>query len=1175
MKMINVSIRLMLATLIMLSVSISLPVSAMGLAANQWQLVSFPRLPENSSIENVFAEAATDGSLTSIWTYNNQLQQWQSWPSQTGLTTSDLTELQVGQGYWVKTSANLQLNLTDASKVMGEMVLYPGWNLIGLSIDQAMGHEQAMAGVPFTELWKYDSNQNKFLAIQKSSGSQIILKEEFTDIEVGTGLWVKMDAQSTLLPKLGTLLPPDIDMEPLLNVTEYGIETQWVGFEVGVDVDWDEDGQYDFPNTQTVVAFGDFLNRQRLSITNDGNGVLSWQATISSGSDWLKFETSDENGNTQYVSQLSGSAAGVNSALTLFADRVGKASGSENNAIITITANGEVPEKIINVTMEVADIIGDYEINIDLATIDNKAADLHNPKYFLSIARDGTGIKAFLDEERSLLIPTTTYLSGSYAGDPASNFQILGQISQSADDAQNPFGKAIRRQITYVGRRSNGMDGLSPLDLKGEYYENIYGVFDDPIQLQGTFIGNRLSPIPAKQDIVNNAVRDNIIQANDTLLVDLDISQRLSITQVISKLEIDHELPEQLNISLTSPEGTTVLLHNNEATSVKKLSYDDTDISFDGLNLLEGQKSFGNWQLKIVNASSSVGELSNWQLDIYGAKVYQITGIIEPGVRLKLSGCGITRIETSGPDGSFVFDGLIPCDYEITVSQLGYEATATTVTILGCSTEAECKILTNYILPLTSEQLAALSPRFIPSSSSMRVIASPLRASLSKDPKDPLILNGLDVTDYDAMATTLLERNWQLFKRTNTTTKISEDGYLVETEYLADKVPYGKNFASYSEDFTKWNPNSHVNISASESKDPRGGYSAAFVEVQSQGSASIIKTDGIGEGGFSVKNGDYVTLSAFLKSGSTDEVRLSFGHSNGLLADEILNFTTGEHLGGTNKPSSIQTLANGWFRVSVTIEISADFNGFYGEIQLADNGTVSNTPSGTAFHIFGPQLEVHQQAVTLANDNTADTSTYPAEQYTGDYIPTGPIHTERSILNQQDVLISEGASDAQSWAHTLGNHRANAGVYYFKLSSDVKKSNNLNDTLLYTTKNIHINYVDTTSVHFGNYSTNAAAGSAGLSAMDSATFDINRPSVVDINPRKDSTNFTSAINPATETNVLEMAPGQEDTQVHDPAGNLNNHYRMFISTGQLYHTGSVYGSGQRLDIGIQSQEAAQ
>jgi hypothetical protein len=153
----------------------------------------------------------------------------------------------------------------------------------------------------------------------------------------------------------------------------------------------------------------------------------------------------------------------------------------------------------------------------------------------------------------------------------------------------------------------------------------------------------------------------------------------------------------------------------------------------------------------------------------------------------------------------------------------------------------------------------------------------------------------------------------------------------------------------------------------------------------------------------------------------------------------------------------------------------------------------------------------------------------------------------------------------------LGNQQANAGIYYLKLDSAVKNATNADETLSYTTDDIKISFADTSGIHLGNFSVNAAAGSTSLKAMDSATFDINRPSLVDVNPLKDSTNFTSEINPATETNILDNE--LNDGVIHEPAGNLQNHYRIFVTTGQLFQSGSMYGAERRLDVGIQSQEA--
>lgn len=1147
------------------------------LPAQQWQLVSFPKLSDGATVESVFGDAASNGQLTAVWTFNNSDKKWQSWPAKTGLVSSDLSELSLGQGYWVKTQVDLTIDLPSESQSISEMVLYPGWNLIGLSLDQAISHEKALAGVPFLELWKFDSQQNKFLTVEKSSGSQIILKEEFANVDAGEGLWVYMSEQSTLLPQMGTLLPPDIDVEPLLNITEYGIEKLWDGYQMGADVDWDGDNHFDFPNTQTQIAFGDFLNRQQMSITNEGNGVLSWSAHISSDTPWLKFETLDENNESTFSSTISGVTADLSSSITLFADRVGKASGSENLATINITANGGVARKVINVSMHVADIIGDYEVNIGFETIDSEFADLHNPKYFLSLARDGDGIKAFLDEERSLLIPTTTYLSGSYAGDPASNFQILGQITQDANDEANPFGKTIRRTISYVGRRSDGLDGLSPLDLKGEYYENIYGVFEEPIQLKGSFIATRLSPLPVKQDSSENTVKNLVIEAatelqSSVLLADLEIQERLSVTEVIAKLEIEHSLPQALTISLLGPmqDGlrTEVLLHDKQDRSIKSLSFDDEDISIDSMALFKDRRqlSQGTWTLKIENNSTSVGELLNWNLLVNGAKVYEITGSVAPGVRLKLSGCGITQTVTSDSDGNFVFDGLIPCDYEITVSQLGYEATTTSVTLLGCLEGQDCQ----YSVPLSLEQIAELEPQLITTNDGMKVIISPKDSILSNNPAQPIRLNGLDVTNYSNLSVSLVERHWQLYKRVNSWSSIDSRGYLVDVSSSGNQVPPGNNYFSYSEEFSQWNPSNSVLLTKYPQFDPRGGYGGVSAVTNGSSSASIFSSNNIGQGAINVNKDDVLTFSVFLKAGSTSQASFRFASENGPISFEVFDFTTGIHVAGQDLASNVQVLANGWVRASVTLQAQANYNGFYVELLIASDGNDVAPASGAAFEVFGPQLERHDQALTMDSIDEDDLTIYLSLANRAGYIATDASHGVRSNDSQIDVLISEQTSTAPNWVYDVNDKAANAGIYYLVLNSAVKNAGNVSSTLSYTTADISLVYANLNQLHFGVTTVNGAAGSTAMKAMDSATFDIDRPTVGEFNPITDSNHFNSELNPATQTNSVGDV---SDNQFDEPVGDPKNHYRIFVTTGQLFQTGSMYGGSGRLDVGVQSQEA--
>ncbi|GAA6135377.1 hypothetical protein NBRC116188_21670 [Oceaniserpentilla sp. 4NH20-0058] len=970
-----------------------LHVSALNLKAEQWQLVSFPRLPANASIDNTFGDAKS--KITAIWTFDNNTKTWQSWPKYEGLETSNLTHLNVGQGYWMQATQDINLEITNASETVGEMVLYPGWNLIGLSSDNLIPHEQALAGVPFLEIWKYDSNRNKFLSVQKSRGSQIILKEEFTDIEVNTGLWVYMAEQSALLPSMGTLLPPDIDLEPLLSLSEYGVEALWDNLTPG-DIDWNGDGYFDFPNTQDTVAFGDFLNRQRIAITNDGNGVLNWQATIEPAVDWLLFESLDEGGQAVLTDFAIGNVSNSNGELIMVANRTGMQSSNNYKTQIVLRANGSVQEKRIDVTLDVADIIGDYEMTVNIASINDKTADVHNPVYFLSFAPDGEfSVKAFLDEERSLLIPEITYLSGAKLSDPESHFQVLGQLHLPAEHEHNPYNQEIRREFTITGKRGSETDGLSPLDLKGSYSENIYGVFDQPIQIQGEFIARRLSAEPKKKDsIISEFKEGNILSGSpespSVNLFDLNITERFSIIDVMTKLKVNHPVPESLSLALIGPSWfneetqeevrTIASLHEYQSSDLSNVSYDDFDESIDSLDIFNGQLSLGQWTLSITNTSSSVGRLENWSLDVSGASVHKVTGTLpDAGINIQLNGCGIVLNTETDENGYFEFDGLIPCDYELAVLQLGYEVTTATIRIKKCTTDqggTQCDTEEDYTEALSASQIEELSPQLIASSGEMKVLLSPSTAQL------PITLQAVDVTDYNQLDKTLQSRTWQLYKRINNTTAISEDGYLIDIEPKPGEVEFGKNYISYSENFTQWSPVG-VRLSKANILDPRSGNAAVNAVHNGNGKLGwIFRSETQGDGTFPVKSGDVVTFSVFAKAGSTNQLRFRFGDGSSFISSKLLNLVTGDVISETNLPSKVTPLANDWYRVEVSLKASKNYTDMHCDLSMAKNGIYEITTQENLY-VFGPQCEVNRASglVNFQNAENHNAKNYHPDPY--------------------------------------------------------------------------------------------------------------------------------------------------------------------------------------------------
>ncbi|OUR91283.1 hypothetical protein A9Q81_18045 [Gammaproteobacteria bacterium 42_54_T18] len=1171
----------------------SLSAQTLTVAANQWQLISFTHLPDQRTVEDVFGESATNGTLESLWGFDNTIKQWRSWPVRDGVASSNLSQLEPGLGYWVKTSEEVIVDLADATNSVGEMVLNPGWNLVGLPITGDMPHDQVLASVPYLELWSYEPAQNAFLAVRRAAGSRIILEEQFSTLSPGKAYWIYLSEQATLLPSLGTLLPPDIDIEPLLTFPEYGQETLWGTLSPG-DVDWDEDGFFDFPNTQKSIAFGDFLNRQRISIVNEGNSVLSWQATIEPAVDWLLFEAFNEDGEPVLTNIAIGSATDTNGELILVANRVGLPPNGIYTTQVVLRANGAVQEKRIDVALEVADVVGDYEVTVRLDNIDGKDADLHNPKYFLSFARDGQGVKAFLDEERSLLIPETTYLSGSMVADPQSHVKVLGQLFLPVGHAHNPYNRDIRREFTLIGHRSDGQDGLPPLDLRGDYAENIYGLFDQPIQLKGEFVARRLSPLPKKQDLtVSDAISGEIVAVDTDSGIstfEFTVTDRLSITDIKTNLKIDHLSPETLSISLVGPSNTQIILHQNQQRSLADVRFDDFDASVESLDNFDGQLAFGLWRLVIQNTSANVGTLEKWTMDIAGATVYEIQGQTEPGTQLQLTGCGVVRSTTADASGNFSFDGLIPCDYDISVVQHGYEVTTTNVRITSCvkTFEEKCDTQSDYIVSMTAEQLAEMQPQLQNANGQMEVVVSPLSLTILPTQDVPLEVKAVDITQYADLDTTLQSRTWELYKRINSWSSITSQGYLVDVPASGQQSPL-TNLISYSENSNEWTPSASVTIERASITDPRGGNNAVKATHNGDGSAGIVfDSVNIGEGSFPILKDQLVTFSVFVKPGSLNEVSLRFSSGDAVLTRETINITTGAHLSGDSLMPRVTSLANGWYRVSVTAKAPQDFGSLNCELQLSKNGSVSIN-SQEHLYVFGPQAELYEESQSLwVPIGVGDITIFIPNPRNSGYLTTGANHAIAEAPQQQDVLVTAQSTSVGTWTHNFDNNPAQAGVYYIVLNSDVKNSAQQDVILSYTTADITLFDAQLDAVHFGIHSVHAGAGSSGLTAMDMATFDINRPPLADTEGEEDSDSFGNEVDEATLTNkhneVFEGPNGGFiKNGMDEPVGDLNRHYRMYISTGQLFFGGSVYGnsgaseeenSGEnlRLDVGIQSAE---
>ena len=86
-----------------------------------WQEVSFAVLPEGGDPADVFAPVENKVGYVTYGSLN--------WNPLTGGT---LTELEIGKGYWVQTTAeNVSWTVTGQANPDVEITLKPGWNLVG------------------------------------------------------------------------------------------------------------------------------------------------------------------------------------------------------------------------------------------------------------------------------------------------------------------------------------------------------------------------------------------------------------------------------------------------------------------------------------------------------------------------------------------------------------------------------------------------------------------------------------------------------------------------------------------------------------------------------------------------------------------------------------------------------------------------------------------------------------------------------------------------------------------------------------------------------------------------------------------------------------------------------------------------------------------------------------
>ncbi len=158
------------------------------------------------------------------------------------------------------------------------------------------------------------------------------------------------------------------------------------------------------------------------------------------------------------------------------------------------------------------------------------------------------------------------------------------------------------------------------------------------ISVPGQVIDFSVGTSPPPNTVSSETWPNQVIPDNDTtgLSSILSISANGEVLFISVSVEIIHSWISDLKVSLHSPAGTRVVLHDHEGNDGDDITHTWTSDDFTELQRLHGEDVRGDWTLHIVDkASADVGRLLYWHLDM-GVEASS-GGVIEDRVEPKMA----------------------------------------------------------------------------------------------------------------------------------------------------------------------------------------------------------------------------------------------------------------------------------------------------------------------------------------------------------------------------------------------------------------------------------------------------------------------------------------------------------------------------------------------------------
>ena len=614
-----------------------------------WNLIAFQVNPADPSPATVFGTLGN--AFDRAFSFDSASGAWSTYGATPAVgETANLPALppiSPGKAFWVYMKQAVPAwSITGTNPGPNPPVNFnAGWNMIGVPVGAPALPEKVnilsvltAAGLNFTTVLRWEQG---LYAKFDPTGASV---DDFTAFDPNRGYWVNVKGPSTfsLQPILLASTRADQDVAPYGNYPSY--EDTVVS---------DSPSPLGATN-QTTIRFFPGEENQTLALGNVGGGILLWQASATNAP-WLRLSA------TQGVTTLE------NDIITLSLDRKIMLPGRYETTLMLHTTAGD---RSWHVVADVAPLGGDWRGTAIITSVNGR----HNPvpdidlhiAFFEDPATPGL-LRGMIDSQNALLWPVDVPLAGHR--DDGNNISLGGgfvlppgdvnrapysQFNPSMEDidwncngkfdAINPYPFPICRQVSLQASlvSANATDGYK---ITGQYYENVYGMMREPIQLMGEFTLFRESstPFAARRPVANaespNGTDSVVLKQpgahtvpTGTTTFSIPVSTDLALASLSVSLDVSGMDSTNARISLQPPVGPALVLVDHAAIpSLAGLSFPD---------VLKPKSSFatflgtapvtkGIWKLIIENSGSAGGTAANVNLKLAGQPVFAVSGSIQ------------------------------------------------------------------------------------------------------------------------------------------------------------------------------------------------------------------------------------------------------------------------------------------------------------------------------------------------------------------------------------------------------------------------------------------------------------------------------------------------------------------------------------------------------------------